>query len=213
MNKKLRMKLVMAFAVAVCCLAIVGLWYILFYEEYVPVQAGYVVTAPSPVASPQISHRWESKIDLPDTHSRSDSYLITPTLFPTHGPSMAMWKTSSAGVTVISGGGNAGIYAGSSSASSSSHRGIRYGSVSGTMPMTTFLAMASVREVSAPGAAQAPQMASIAPRRAPGPPNTGGSADPDHQLVVQPVGDAAWPLACMAIAYALARILKRRRRA
>jgi hypothetical protein len=72
------------------------------------------------------------------------------------------------------------------------------------MPTTNFLALASTRSVAAPGATDAPQMASLAsaPRRAPGPPVIDGPLDRENQLIEKlPIGKP-WVMLLMIVAYA-----------
>ena len=88
---------------------------------------------------------------------------------------------------------------------SSASRGINYsGSI--TMPMTTFVAMASVRQVAQPEATEAPQMAAPI-RKAPGPPQPPGPLPEDNQLIEhpEPVGDAVWLLMLLALAFGIVR--------
>ena len=81
------------------------------------------------------------------------------------------------------------------------------------MPLATFTAMASTREVAPPEAKQAPQMArmAVAPLHAPGPPNPGGGGDlpGEHQLVEQPVGDAILPLLMLLGVYCGILLIRR----
>lgn len=80
------------------------------------------------------------------------------------------------------------------------------------MPVSTFYARASSREVSAPGATCAPDVSGVTapPRRGLGgpPPNIGDDDDPENPDLPQPpvpMGDAVGLLAVLAAAYAVKR--------
>ena len=76
------------------------------------------------------------------------------------------------------------------------------------MPMTTFYAMASTREVAAPGATSAPQMAKVTPRKGLNPPVIGDDDDPENPDIPQPpvpVGGAIGFMLMMGAVYAVCR--------
>ena len=74
------------------------------------------------------------------------------------------------------------------------------------MPMTTFYAMASTREMAAPGAAGAPQMAKVTPRKGLNPPVIGDDDDPENPDIPQPpvpVGGAIGVMFMLSLGYAM----------
>ena len=174
-----------------------------------------VVSSPSPMALPTHSKfsrtgRISWRADYQGSSAASNTSLPNITMSPSNG----LFTTSRAQVHVIDGGGNT-AYATSSSGNTSS-RGISYGGGGVTMPMTHFSALASARQIAAPEASEAPQMAAMASapiRHAPGPPNPPDPLDEEHQLVEHPIGDAVWPLSILVIGYALVMVLRRRRKA
>ena len=208
-RKEMRRHIVLAIVVAVCGVSLMGLVYIINNKPYIPINPG-IVTAPSPVAEPArpsversiiVSRATQHQSYVPMTQY---DVMASSTAMPSyHG----LYTTSSAQVQHVGGGYGGGI---GMVQQTSSSRGISYSG--GTMPITTFLSMASAREVSQPGAKEAPMMAHVAggPRHAPGPPNPGGGELPgDHQLVEHPIGDALIPLMLMALLYIIKKTRKR----
>ena len=107
--------------------------------------------------------------------------------------------TSSAQVQNVGGGASYGT---ASSSGTQTQRGISY-----TMTtVTTFATFAANRQVAAPEAMNAPEMAKLVtePRRAPGPPDI-GELDPEHQL---PVGS---PLVLVVMAGLYAAAVRKRK--
>jgi hypothetical protein len=80
------------------------------------------------------------------------------------------------------------------------------------MPVTTFVSVASSRQMAQPEAQEAPEVAQVLARKAPGPPNPTDPLDEQHQLVEQPIGNALWLLLLMAIGYAAFRQRGKKRR-
>ena len=93
----------------------------------------------------------------------------------------------------------------------SSSRGITTGGGSVAMPVTTLVSVASSRQMAQPEAQEAPEVAHVLARKAPGPPNIDGPLPDENQLVEQPIGNAVWPLLLLAIGYAAYRQDKKRR--
>ena len=173
-----------------------------------------IVSSPSPTALPahfafsrtgRISWR-----EAQGSSSASNASLPEATMSPSH----ELFATSRARVHTVDGGSST-AYATSCSGNTSS-RGISYGGGGVMMPMTHFSALASARQIAAPEASEAPQMAAMASapiRHAPGPPNPPDPLDEDHQLIEHPIGDAVWPLSLLLIVYALVMVLRHRRKA
>ncbi|MBQ2190646.1 MAG: hypothetical protein II605_02295 [Paludibacteraceae bacterium] len=219
MTKKERTKWVIALAVAVSGVWLMGVAYVLSYKPEVYVNPGTVTTNVPAIYSPEST---PIKVYTPiRSLSRFRASYSVSTLRHSHMPSLPMqsigriYTTSSAQVHSVGGGGNGGVY--TTSHGNTSSRGIQYSEGgNAAMPQTNFIAMASSRQMAAPEASYAPQMARLAsgPNNAPpGPPNPPGDDGPlpgDHQLVEQPVGDALLELALLALAYALARTYKKR---
>ena len=204
-----RVKWVIALAVVLSGLWLMGVFYVMTYKPEVYNNPGIVTTAPIPSSTPSMS---PARTFSPMRSHSAYRTAYTPTVRRTHLPSIPMqstgglYLTSSAQPHSVGGGGNAGIY--TTTGGSSSSRGIQYSS-SMAMPQTNFVAMASSRQMAEPEAQHAPMMARLAGRNAPGPPNPPQPLDPEHQLVEQPVGDAVWPLLLLALAYMLVRSYKR----
>ena len=207
--KRFRIQLVIAFIVLVCGVSLMGLVYILFGQPDKIVNPGIVVSSSSPVAAPAVPARSRSFTFPP----RMNNHTLTgnkSTVSTYRAPEMqttspnTLFSTSSAQVHSVGGGSNA-AFANTASSQSASSRGIAYGGAV-TMPMTTFIAMASSRQVAAPAANEAPAMAQLA-RHAPPPPQPPGPGglDPEHQLIEQPVGDALIPLLIFLLGYIVYR--------
>ena len=202
--KSRRTKWVIALAVAVGGIWLMGVFYVLSYKPDAYINPGVVVLAPSPVAAPAQPVGARRTMTHPAMHHLSLVQPVAHTYsshpMPTY---QGLYATSGAQVHSVGGGG--GHYAnGTSSQGASSARGICYSSVNVAMPATNFIALTSQREIAQPAAAEAPQMARMAasPRTTPGPPppNPIDLTD-EHQLVEHPIGDAMWPLLLMALAY------------
>ena len=219
--KQFRIQLVIAFIVLICGVSLMGLIYIVFNKPYVPVNPGVVVSHPSSLGAPYLPSRSGNRSRIRSSSTahymqnmkRTQSIESTVTMPATR--TYSLWSLSSAKIS-NSGSGTGGNIAypapASTGSRSSGQRGIHASSVSVTMPMTTFVAMADVRMVAAPAAQEAPQMAQMAVRKAPPPPNPGGNLEEENQLVPHPecpVGDALLPLLLLAMAYVGARSLRK----
>ena len=198
--KRFRIQLVWAFIVFVCGVSLMGLTYIIFSKPDVHINPGITVSNPSPVAAPMQPMRSTSHFAHPSMHH--SPYILPAVTHPT-APAAAMssshglYLTSSATSHMVGGGGNGhGI---ATTSGGSSNRGISYSSAV-TMPVTSFVAVASSRQVAEPEAQDAPELASVSSRRAPGPPNV--TPPDEHQLVEHPIGNPVWPLLLMVIGYA-----------
>lgn len=205
--KKFRIQLVIAAVVFVCGVSLCGMIYIAGNKPVVYVSPG-IVTAPCPVANPvpAVTPLSGRSTGL-HHHYAVPSVASTPHSSAWSGPSSyRMFETSSATSHMVGSGGGGGFGIATTSHGSSS-RGVSYSSSGGsvTMPATSFVAVASSRQVAEPEAQDAPQLAHVSSRRAPGPPNPSGPLDPTHQLGEQPIGDAVWPLLLIAIGYILIR--------
>lgn len=175
--KRFRIQLVWALIVLICGVSLMGMVYLVFNKPEVYINPGIVVTQPSPVAEPAapLAPRGGS---APQSMFHHTSYSYTyhsPETNSFTGTGKGLYLHSSAEVHSVGGGGN-GAWAAAGSSGSGSSRGIIYTQSTGaTMPMTSFVAVASTRQVSQPEAQEAPQMARMAsPKRAPGPPNPTG---------------------------------------
>ena len=206
--KRFRIQLVWALIVLICGVSLMGMVYLVFNKPEVYINPGIVVTKPSPVAEPAapMTPRGGS---APRSLFHHTSYSYTyhsPETNSFTGTGKGLYLHSSAEVRSVGGGGN-GAWATAGSSGSASSRGIIYTQSTGaTMPMTSFVAVASSRQVSQPEAQEAPQMAHMAsPKRAPGPPNPPGPLPEEHQLVEHPIGDAILPLLLLAIGYMVYR--------
>lgn len=216
-TKEFRKMLVIASAVFICGVSLIGMIYIAYMQPEEYINPG-IVTSASPVAQPIQSIRpsallrTNSAYQAPSQSSSSFHAQMPSASMPT---TKGLWATSSEKVHSV-GGGMGGSYGAATNTQSSSSRGINYsGAGNVTMPLTTFVAVASMREVAPPAAQRAPSMAKLAvePHRAPPPPpNPGGDELPgEHQLTEQPVG-TPWVLAFFALIYTISVYLSRRRR-
>lgn len=209
-KKKFRIQLLIALVVFLFGVSIISMLYLATNKPVVYVSPG-IVTAPSPTAAPV------QPLTRADSYGRSSRtpvhYHVTPM---SHGnawsgaSSFKIHTTSSAQMYSIGGGGGGGLGMTGSSGGSSS-RGIRTSGGGGvTMPMTTFVAMASNRQVAQPEAEEAPQMARTL-RRAPGPPNPGTPPPEENQLVEHPIG-GPWCLLFLAFVYTIRHVVRLKRR-
>ena len=202
--KRFRIQLVIAGAVLICGISLMGVIYIVFNKPEVYVNPGVIVSQPSPVASPIQPMRTTSSILRDYPYSYTMSPVPYNNAHKSATPSSAgLYTTSSAQVQHVGGGGaNYGI---ATTSSASPQRGISYTATT----VTTFATFAANRQVAAPEAQNAPEMASLvsAPLRAPGPP-TGGDLDPDHELVEHPIGS---PLVLALMAGLYAAVVRKRK--
>ena len=209
--KKFRIQLVIAAVVFVCGVSLCGMIYIIGNKPAVYVSPG-IVTAPSPAASP-IRY-----VRPPFIKPYSGLYTSTvqsamPTMHPSAGAgasSYRLFETSSATMKSIGGGGSG--YGIAMTSHGSSSRGITSGGGSVVMPVTTFVSVASSRQMAQPEAQNAPDVAHVLARKAPGPPNIDGPLPDENQLVEQPIGNALWLLLLMAIGYAAYKQKDKKRR-
>lgn len=194
-----RVKWVIALAVAVSGIWFMGVMYVLTYKPDVYVAPGNV-GANLPAAAPSVPTISTYKPSLSRNIYRPAQYgAPRPQRPAVPMQSMRIRTTSSAQVYSIGGGGG-GNSGGAGASGGSSSRGIVYSTASVAMPQTSFLAMASTRQMAEPEASEAPSMAStVGPRRAPGPPT--GEPPSEHQITEQPVGDAVLPLMLLLMAY------------
>lgn len=214
--RKIRLYLVVTAIVILCGASIVGIFRILFGNYDKAIHPG-LVQSPSPVAIPHLPFRGKRTAEIV-VSSASNKPLNerTESSVTLSAHTYSLWTLSSAKISHVGGGtGGAAPSAAPSSSGHSSQRGIQYGSsgASVVMPITTFVAMASTRQVAAPEAQQAPQLASVGPRRAPGPPDLGGETPPEeHQLIEhpEPIGSPIL-LVFLAGLYAIARYWRRNR--
>lgn len=202
--KQFRIQLLIAFVVFLCGSALIGAIYILSTKDVSMAKPGQVVSVsrPSPVAKPSLPNRLALRSKLiRNVHSSYTTHTpantpITP-MQSVHG--QGLYTTSSLQVTTVGGGGHASV---PFTITHSSSRQAPNQQV--VMPTTNFLALASTRSVAAPGATDAPQMASLAsaPRRAPGPPVITGPLDQEEQLIEKlPIGKS-WIMLLLVAAYA-----------
>lgn len=222
-TKEFRKRMIIALVIFICSVALMGLIYMANNKPYVYINPG-IVTSIVPQATPTIETVRINRTLKPYLPSHAANYSrpmhrTFGVTLPTQ-PMRGMYETSKASTQSVGGGGNGICATSTGSRGKSTNRGIQY--TNGTnnsvaMPVTTFTAMASTRQVAQPAAQQAPQMARMAaaPRFAPGPPpppNPGGGELPgDHQLVEQPIGDGLWILMLMAVGYMIAKQMTRRK--
>lgn len=211
--KYFRIQLLMAFIVFVCGVSLMGLVYVVFNKPEKVNTPGVVVTSSSPVAAPV--YPISPRVNLVSPSLIHHTPYVVPMVGYQETPVAAipstrgLYATSSAQVHSVGGGGSGG-YGIATTSHSSSSRGIGQSSGTVAMPKTNFVALASSRSMASPEAQDAPQMASVAPRHAPGPPDV--TPTEDHQLIEHPVGDALWPLLLLALGYvAVIRIGRSRR--
>lgn len=202
--KRFRIQLVIALVVLICGVSLMGLIYILFNKPEVYVNPGVIVTQPSPVSSPVQPIRSSSSIlrDYPYSYTMSSMQCATAPQ-ATMQPSRGIYATSGAQVHNVGGGTGYGI---ATTSNTQAQRGISYT----TTTVTTFATFAmNSRQVAAPEAQHAPEMAALvsAPHRAPGPPDI-GELDPDHQLVEHPIGS---PLVLVMMAGLYAAVVRKRK--
>lgn len=208
--KKFRIQLVIAAVVFVCGVSLCGMIYIIGNKPAVYVSPG-IVTAPSPAASPvrPITSPYRKHNGL---HHNYAVHPVSPMMHPSAGAgasSYRLFETSSATMKSIGGGGYG--YGIAMTSHGSSSRGITTGG-SVAMPVTTLVSVASSRQMAQPEAQEAPEVAHVLARKAPGPPNIDGPLPDENQLVEQPIGNAVWPLLLLAIGYAAYRLRDKKRR-
>ncbi|MBO7458014.1 MAG: hypothetical protein J6T80_02000 [Paludibacteraceae bacterium] len=217
--KRYHQPILIALIVLASGISLVRVLFLVLHAPRVPVASEVNVSQPSPVAVPHLPFRSHAPLQTAIvTSAPSRGYMESSVAMPSSGAS-GLVRLSDARVSNI--GSNFGAQAGyavSGASSSSSQRGISYsGASSMTMPMTTFVAMASARQVSQPAAAEAPAMAHVAagPRNAPGPPNIDGPLPEDNQLIEhpEPLGDVLIPLLIMGLSYCAAIMLRKRKKA
>lgn len=210
--KRFRIHLVLAASVLICGVSLMAAVYLLFNKPEVYINPGIVVSSPAPVANPvsPVTPRHIAgsySLFRHTSYGYSSSYHASPSA-SSMPATQGLYLHSSAEVHSVGGGSN-GAWAAAGSSGSGSLRGIRYTQGGGvTMPMTSFLAVASTRQIAQPEAQEAPQMARMAsPRRAPGPPTIIDleEGQENHQLVETPVGSTAIPLLLFAIGYIVYR--------
>lgn len=207
--KRFRLQLLIAFLVVLCGASLMGIVYIVFGKAEMDIHPGVIVSKPSPVSVPMRPMR---SVSLLRPSGRIHSYptATIPHSSETQKPAMpstyGLYTTSSAQAhTIGSGTGNGNGFA---TTGRSSERGIR---TNVSMPMTTFVAIASQRQVAAPEAQEAPAMAQLVsgPRRAPGPPTVTDLEEKD-QLVEHPVpAGGVYALGVMGCLYAM--IIRRKK--
>ncbi len=218
LTKKFRKQLIWAAVVFVLSISIMSAIYIIGNKPYVYINPGITMSAPSPVGDPYRPIGLSYGPTVSGRHTASTPYSLASKPTPSTDFSFDGLYLTSKAETHSVGGGNGG-YITMAVTRSTSQRGIVVsGGGAATMPITNFVSMASTRQVAAPAATDAPQMAKLAPRHAPGPPQPpgggGGGLPDDHQLLEHPIGEP-WILAIMAVLYALAQFmfLKRRKAA
>lgn len=209
--KSFRVQLLIAALVVICGISLMGLIYIVFGKPDVVINPGVVVSSPSPVSAPVMQMRSSRNFtsrSIAHPHATTVHTVSTPTATPaiTMQTIGNVYESRKAQVHIVGGGAE---YRTEPINYSSQQRGVQQTAV---MPMTTFVALASVRQVAAPAAAEAPAMAQLAsgPRHAPGPPTNTDLQELD-QLVEHsmPVGGMSL-LAVFALIYIL-RINKRKK--
>ncbi len=212
-NKKFRKQLIWAGVVFVLSISLMSAIYILGNKPYVYINPGITMSAPSPVGVPYHPGGFSYGSTGLGRHAVSTPYSMSAQPSMSENSSFGgIYLTSNAQVHSVGGGGGMAMTA---SHNSSSRRNVVSGGGAAAMPISSFIALASTRQVAPPAAEEAPQMAKLAPRHAPGPPQPpgggGGGLPEDYQLVEHPIGEP-WILAIMAALYALARFMFFKRR-
>lgn len=209
--KRFRIQLVWAAIVLICGVSLMAAVYLLFNKPEVYINPGVVVSSPAPVANPVSSGApyGISGTRAPFYHPSYSSSFRQADIRLSMSTGGGLYLHSSAEIHSIGGGGGSGSSGvGGSTGSASSRRSVQPQGGGMTMPMTSFLAVASTRQIAQPEAQEAPQMARMAsPRRAPGPPTVTDleEGQENHQLVETPVGSTAIPLLLFAIGYIVYR--------
>ena len=211
--KRFRIQLLIAGIVFICGVSLMGLIYILFNKPFVAYVPNVTVSSPSPVAMPHMPYRsnYPRRVEGTSVRTKSDIHVENHMMMPSVSPYLVV-QLSDAHISNIGNGfgGSTGV-ASSSGSRRSSHSSA---TASVAMPMTTFVAIASTRQVAEPEAANAPAMAktATAPLTAPGPPNPGGPLSPDDQLIehLAPIGDAMLPMLLLVAVYCATRVYRRR---
>lgn len=202
-KQQTRIRLVLAGVVLICGVSLMALVYLIINKPVAEVKPSIVVSTPSPVAVPVMNTqnmllRRDRSITRYTPYNAANPYRWGASSSQTP---LKVYTTSSGAVYSVSGGTNGSAFT-LATTSHSSQRGIQQ---QASIPVTTFVAMASSRQVAAPETGEAPQMAHLAsydPRRAPGPPDLGGDDLPgDHQLVETPVGEGGWIMILFALMY------------
>ncbi len=216
LSKKFRKQLVWAGVVFILSISLMSAIYILGNKPYVYINPGITLSAPSPVGEP---YQPSISLSLNPTglgrRTASTPYSIaTKPVVSMNSSSEGLYLTSKAQTHSV--GGGQGGYMLTAVSHNASSRGIVVSGGVAAMPITNFVAMASTRQVAPPAAGDAPQMAKLAPRHAPGPPQPpGGGGDEglpgEHQLLEQPIGEP-WILALIAALYALVQFMALKRR-
>lgn len=203
--KSFRVQLLIAALVVICGISLMGLIYIVFGKPDVVINPGVVVSSPSPVSAPVMQMRSSRNFtsrSIAHPHATTVHTVSTPTATPaiTMQTIGNVYESRKAQVHIVGGGAE---YRTEPINYSSQQRGVQQTAV---MPMTTFVALASVRQVAAPAAAEAPAMARMAsgPNRAPGPPTTDHLDEIDQLVEHSPVGEPL-VLVLMAGLYAIVR--------
>ena len=216
-NKKFRKQLIWAGVIFVLSISLMSAIYILGNKPYVYINPGITMSAPSPVGVPY------HPVGMTNTVTGLGKRTVSTSYSSPSKPASSvdfsfdgLYLTSNSQPHHVGGGNGGYVPMNVTHNSSSSSRGIVVnGGGAVTMPITNFVAMATTRQVAPPEAMEAPQMAKLAPRHAPGPPQPpgggGGGLPEDHQLVEHPIGEP-WILAIMAALYALARFMFFKRR-
>ena len=213
-NKKFRKQLIWAGVVFVLSISLMSAIYILGNKPYVYINPGITMSAPSPVGVPYHPGGFSYGSTGLGRHAVSTPYSMSAQPSMSENSSFGgIYLTSNTQVHSVGGGG--GGMAMTASHNSSSRRNVVSGGGAAAMPISSFIALASTRQVAPPAAEEAPQMAKLSPRHAPGPPQPpgggGGGLPEDYQLVEHPIGEP-WILAIMAALYALARFMFFKRR-
>ena len=210
--KRFRIQLVIAGIVLVCGVSLMGLVYIVFNKPETYITPG-IVTSNNPAL--------ESPLSNPNASVTQQTYPPHATVqYPTKvykgikpvAPSSVRGLYLTSGAQVQTVGGGFAHNASAETSQSASSRGIIYSTSGAGIPTTNFVALASQRQVAEPESQEAPQMAhlaSIDPRRAPGPPDV--TPPDDHQLVEHPIGEGTWCLIVLAIGYAAVKIRRKNR--
>ena len=218
LDKKFRKQLVWAAVVFVLSISLMSAIYILGNKPYVYINPGITMSAPSPVGEPYRPVGLSSGQMFFGRRTASTPYSLASKPASSADFSFDGLYLTSKAETHSVGGGNGGYTPMALNHNTSSRGIVVNGGGAATMPITNFVSMAATRQIALPAAEDAPQMAKLAPRHAPGPPQPpgggGGGLPDDHQLVEHPIGEP-WILIIMASLYALAQFmfLKRRKAA
>ena len=153
-NKKFRKQLIWAGVVFVLSISLMSAIYILGNKPYVYINPGITMSAPSPVGVPYHPGGFSYGLTGLGRHAVSTPYSMSAQPSMSENSSFGgIYLTSNARVHSVGGGGGMAMTA---SHNSSSRRNVVSGGGAAAMPISSFIALASTRQVAPPAAEEAP---------------------------------------------------------